>query len=109
MPSVPSSKESPVKGPVCPHAAKMLNHTNGESKLREGSFPLNGVDKVPAGDAEESNGGLQLNTKNVAVERKWIRPDLPSRCKWSIGASKADSPHTQVPRRVQLLDMQFNN
>ncbi|XP_051283419.1 cystathionine beta-synthase [Dicentrarchus labrax] len=101
MPSVPSSKESPVKSPVCPHAAKLLNHTNGESKLREGSFPLNGVDKLPAmEDTEEPNRTIQINTKNVTAERKWIRPDLPSRCKWSLGASKADSPHSQVPRTI---------
>lgn len=118
MPSVPLSKETPVKGPVCPHAAKVHNHTNGEAKLREGSFPLNGVDKLPAVvDTEEANRAIQLNTKNAAADRKWIRPDLPSRCKWSLGASKADSPHAQVPRCVQFslllhmkcLDLQFKN
>uniref|UniRef100_A0A8C6WXR6 Cystathionine beta-synthase n=1 Tax=Neogobius melanostomus TaxID=47308 RepID=A0A8C6WXR6_9GOBI len=62
MPSVPLSKESPVHGAVCPHAAKILN---GET--------------------------------NVVVERKWIRPDLPSRCTWSLGGSEANSPHTHVP------------
>ncbi|KAF1371822.1 hypothetical protein PFLUV_G00273360 [Perca fluviatilis] len=100
MPSVPSTKETAVKGPVCPHAAKLLSHANGEGKLREGSLPLNGVDKVPAAGTEDANGTIQINTKNVAAERKWIRPDLPSRCTWSLGASKDDSPHTQVPRKV---------
>lgn len=98
MPSVPSTKE-PVKAPVCPHAAKLLNHTNGEAKLRDGSFPLNGVDKLPAmEDAEEPKRTIQIRTKSTSPERKWIRPDLPSRCKWSLGASKADSPHSQIPR-----------
>ncbi len=101
MPSVPSTKEPIAKSPVCPHAAKLLNHTNGEAKLREGSFPLNGVDKLPANeDTAEANMTIQINTKNATAERKWIRPDLPSRCTWSLGASKADSPHTQVPRSV---------
>lgn len=100
MPSVPSTKETTVKVPVCPHAAKLLTHTNGEGKLREGSFPLNGVDKLPPVDPEEASRTIQINTKNAATERKWIRPDLPSRCTWSLGASKADSPHTQVPRSV---------
>lgn len=99
MPSVPSSKE-PVMGPVCPHSAKMHNRTNGEGKLREGSFPLIAVDKATAGDREEANGPIQINTKSTSPERKWIRPDLPSRCTWSLEASKADSPHTQVPRFV---------
>ncbi|XP_018546094.1 cystathionine beta-synthase a [Lates calcarifer] len=101
MPSVPSSKETTVNGPVCPHAAKLHNHTNGEAKLREASFPLNGVEKMPAVvDTEEASRTIQINTKSPSPERKWIRPDLPSRCKWSLGASKAESPHTRVPRSV---------
>ncbi|XP_044043041.1 cystathionine beta-synthase a isoform X2 [Siniperca chuatsi] len=100
MPSVPSSKETTVKASVCPHAAKLLNHTNGEAKLREGSFPQNGVEKLPAVDTEDANRTIQINTKNATADRKWIRPDLPSRCTWSLGASKADSPHAQVPRSV---------
>ncbi|XP_071774051.1 cystathionine beta-synthase a isoform X1 [Centroberyx gerrardi] len=93
MPSVPSSKET--NGPVCPHAAKLHTHTNGDTKLREGPFPLNGVGKLPeAEEPEEGEGPIQLNTKTTTVERKWIRPDLPSRCTWSLEASNADSPHT---------------
>lgn len=96
MPSVPSTKESPVKGSVCPHAAKLLNHSNGDVKI-----PLNGVEKLPAmEDNQEGNRTIQINTKNATVERKWIRPDLPSRCTWSLGASKADSPHPQFQRSV---------
>ncbi|CAG5933195.1 unnamed protein product [Menidia menidia] len=100
MPSVPSSKETPVKGSVCPHIAK-LHHTNGEAKLREGSFPINGVDKVTlVVNSEESSRTIQIDKKSTSPERKWIRPDLPSRCKWSLGASKADSPHPQIQRIV---------
>uniref|UniRef100_A0A665WGT6 Cystathionine beta-synthase n=1 Tax=Echeneis naucrates TaxID=173247 RepID=A0A665WGT6_ECHNA len=93
MPSVPSSKETAVNGPVCPHAAKLHNHTNGESKVIK-------VDKLPLEDVEEKARTIQINTKSTSPDRKWIRPDLPSRCKWSLGASNADSPHTQVPRTV---------
>ncbi|KAM4602075.1 cystathionine beta-synthase-like [Polymixia lowei] len=93
MPSVPSSKETSVKGPVCPHAAKLHGHTNRDSKLREGPFPTNGVDKLP--DMEEDvDGHIQLNTGSATGERKWIRPDLASRCTWRLGASNTDSPHT---------------
>ncbi|TKS66526.1 Cystathionine beta-synthase [Collichthys lucidus] len=100
MPSVPSSKEAPAKGSVCPHAAKLLNHTNGDAKVREGSsFPLNGLDKLPPmEDADEGDGSIQINRKSTSPDRKWIRPDLPSRCKWSLEASKSDSPHSQIPR-----------
>lgn len=93
MPSVPSTKE---KAPVCPHAGKLLGHANGDAKIRDASFQLNVVEKLS--DPEESGRTIQINTKNGAPERKWIRPDLPSRCKWSLGASKADSPHLQIPR-----------
>uniref|UniRef100_A0AAY4BQZ8 Cystathionine beta-synthase n=1 Tax=Denticeps clupeoides TaxID=299321 RepID=A0AAY4BQZ8_9TELE len=36
--------------------------------------------------------------EEVAVERKWIRPDLPSRCTWKLGGSDSDSPHSHVGR-----------
>ncbi|KAK5891274.1 hypothetical protein CgunFtcFv8_018545 [Champsocephalus gunnari] len=94
MPSVPSTKEAPMKGPVvCPHAAKLLSQTNGEGKLREGSILLNGIDTEHI-DTEH------ITTQNAVVERKWIRPDLPSRCTWTLGASRDESPHAQVPRSV---------
>uniref|UniRef100_A0A7N8XJA7 Cystathionine beta-synthase n=1 Tax=Mastacembelus armatus TaxID=205130 RepID=A0A7N8XJA7_9TELE len=63
MPSVPSSKENTVKGPII----------------------------------------VRINTKNTSPDRKWIRPDLPSSCTWSLTASQADSPHTQVPRHYVTL------
>ncbi|XP_028256078.1 cystathionine beta-synthase-like [Parambassis ranga] len=100
MPSVPSTKETTIKG-VCPHAGKLLNLTNGEAKVRDGSFPLKGVEKLSTEvDPENTTTTIQLNTKNPAAERKWIRPDLPSRCTWSLGASKVDSPHGHVTRSV---------
>ncbi|XP_077468155.1 cystathionine beta-synthase a [Stigmatopora argus] len=92
MPSVPMSKESPVKSAVCPHAPKQLPHTNGDVKQHEVVVPVNGLDAAsPVGTDAEQNG---------AMMRKWIRPDLPSRCTWSLGASQADSPHPQVPQRA---------
>lgn len=90
MPSVPATKEPSVTSSVCPHSAKLHGHTNGDAKILEGSLPLNGVDKL--------DNGVQRTAKAVSPDRKWIRPDLPSRCKWSLGASKADSPHAEVPR-----------
>ncbi|XP_013883164.1 cystathionine beta-synthase [Austrofundulus limnaeus] len=101
MPSVPSSNETSVKSPKCPHAAKLHSHDNGDTKLQEGSFPTNGVEKVTVVESHEgSNRTIQISTKNTSPERKWIRPDLPSRCTWSMGASNADSPHAQIPRDV---------
>ncbi|KAM6945519.1 cystathionine beta-synthase a [Aplochiton taeniatus] len=65
---------------MCPHAAKLRPHTNGDVKLT----------KV----AEETDGALQLGPGAAGGDRKWIRPDLPSRCTWKLGASHANSPHT---------------
>lgn len=96
MPSVPATKEPTANSTVCPHSAKLLGHTNGDAKLLEGSLPLNGVDKLD--DGREANRAIQRSTKTASPDRKWIRPDLPSRCKWSLGALKADSPHAEVPR-----------
>uniref|UniRef100_A0A1A8EN37 Cystathionine beta-synthase n=1 Tax=Nothobranchius korthausae TaxID=1143690 RepID=A0A1A8EN37_9TELE len=99
MPAVPSSKEAVVKSPVCPHAAKLLGQSNGEAKLQEASFPLNGVEKRTAAEALEGSGrAIQMDTTHTSPERKWIRPDLASRCTWSLGASKADCPHPQVQK-----------
>uniref|UniRef100_A0A8C2ZQC8 Cystathionine beta-synthase n=1 Tax=Cyclopterus lumpus TaxID=8103 RepID=A0A8C2ZQC8_CYCLU len=83
MPSVPSTKDAPG----CPHAAKPPAHSNREGKL-------NGVDKLTLADAEQPNGTAQISAKSGVSERKWIRPDLPSRCTWSLGASATESPHT---------------
>uniref|UniRef100_A0A1A7XGM1 Cystathionine beta-synthase n=1 Tax=Iconisemion striatum TaxID=60296 RepID=A0A1A7XGM1_9TELE len=95
MPAVPSSKEASV----CPHAAKLPSQSNGEAKLQEGPFPLNGVEKLTVVETHEGSGRtIQIGTKHTSPERKWIRPDLPSRCTWSLGASKADSPHPQVQK-----------
>ncbi|XP_039858391.1 cystathionine beta-synthase-like [Simochromis diagramma] len=87
MPSVPSSKETTVNSPVCPHAGKLHSFSNGEN-LKTGE------------ESQEAARNIQIKTKNSSPERKWIRPDLPSRCTWSLEASKSDSPHTQVSRTV---------
>ncbi|XP_063323336.1 cystathionine beta-synthase-like [Pelmatolapia mariae] len=95
MPSVPSSKETTVKSPVCPHAGKLHGFSSGENKVK------NGVENLKTEEeSQEAARNIQIKTKNSSPERKWIRPDLPSRCTWSLEASKSDSPHTQVPRTV---------
>uniref|UniRef100_A0A8C8S955 Cystathionine beta-synthase n=1 Tax=Pelusios castaneus TaxID=367368 RepID=A0A8C8S955_9SAUR len=39
------------------------------------------------------NGGLQKELCNVGEERKWIRPDTPSKCTWEPGKTPSESPH----------------
>lgn len=86
MPAVPSTKDANGKAAVCPHAAKLV--ANGDCKLQM-SFMPHPVD----GDAD-----LPLNTGTTVADRKWIRPDLPSRCTWRLGGSDLDSPHTHPQR-----------
>ncbi|XP_062303234.1 cystathionine beta-synthase a [Osmerus eperlanus] len=99
MPSIPSSKESTLPtpvGPGCPHAAKLRARTNGDVKgvkVLDGPFSLSSMAEV--GDGELP---VQLNLGKAAGERKWIRPDLPSKCTWRLGVSHADSPHTHPPK-----------
>uniref|UniRef100_A0A672IUI8 Cystathionine beta-synthase n=1 Tax=Salarias fasciatus TaxID=181472 RepID=A0A672IUI8_SALFA len=56
-------------------------------------------------DPEDAKRSIQItaSTKSVSPDRKWIRPDAPSRCTWSLGASRTDSPHTPVPKVPQAI------
>ena len=41
------------------------------------------------------NRGSELENREVtADQRNWIRPDLPSRCTWRLGAPTSESPHS---------------
>ncbi|XP_062861797.1 cystathionine beta-synthase-like [Trichomycterus rosablanca] len=87
MPSVPSGSDSATLGPVCSHAAKMAWESSRSPGLN--------------GDAE-LKGETKLNeNKEDATERKWIRPDLPSRCTWKLGMSKLDSQHFHAERTTE--------
>ncbi|KAG7315792.1 hypothetical protein KOW79_020658 [Hemibagrus wyckioides] len=77
MPSVPSNTENDLSKPACPFAGKKTTTTTGSS---DGILQKNGSE----------------STEN-AIE-KWIRPDLPSKCTWSLGAEQMDSPHTHAVR-----------
>ncbi|MCI4393697.1 hypothetical protein PGIGA_G00160470 [Pangasianodon gigas] len=77
MPSVPSTKENDLSKPVCPFAGKKTNTT---TSITDGLFQTNGSESTET-DIE-----------------KWIRPDLPSKCTWSLGAPLTDSPHLHALR-----------
>ncbi|XP_063301678.1 cystathionine beta-synthase isoform X1 [Pelobates fuscus] len=40
-----------------------------------------------------ANGNVEVD---LGTDRKWIRPDLPSKCTWALGKPQADSPHHHV-------------
>uniref|UniRef100_A0AAR2LJQ1 CBS domain-containing protein n=1 Tax=Pygocentrus nattereri TaxID=42514 RepID=A0AAR2LJQ1_PYGNA len=75
MPSGPSDSDTATLAPVCPHAAKKMALLNGE------------------GLKEVDNG------EEGIMERKWIRPDLASRCTWRLGEPNKDSPHIHSQRK----------
>ncbi|KAK7168753.1 hypothetical protein R3I93_004910 [Phoxinus phoxinus] len=109
MPSVPSSSESVGTGPICPHA-------NGESGINmDAKLKVDAVSNGNAGQKLNVKGTAHVNETNshhvksingeytengseVTMERKWIRPDLPSRCTWKLGDPNTESPHNHFQR-----------
>lgn len=105
MPAVPSSSESVGTGPVCPHAAKMLsNAANGESGINgDADDVFNGkaghkLNETNGRHLKSLNGQLMEKSSEVSMDRKWIRPDLPSRCTWKLGDLNTESPHNHYQR-----------
>lgn len=105
MPAVPSSSESVGTGPICPHAAKMLsNAANGESGINgDADDVFNGkaghkLNETNGRHLKSLNGQHMEKGSEVSMERKWIRPDLPSRCTWKLGDLNMESPHNHYQR-----------
>ncbi|XP_063067945.1 cystathionine beta-synthase a [Engraulis encrasicolus] len=90
MPSVPSPKES--QAAVCPFAVRRTVPMR-EVKSQEGPFQRD-VEQSEKANGDDMDGPIQLEGKKAA-ERKWIRPDLASRCTWKLGMPHTDSPHTK--------------
>ncbi|XP_072541586.1 cystathionine beta-synthase b [Salminus brasiliensis] len=114
MPSVPTDSDTAALAPVCPHMEGMallseeavLNGkdalkvtANGSAhKKEENSHRVEkgSVHKIVENEEQIKNGDEGV------IERKWIRPDLASRCTWKLGGPNVDSPHdhsirTKVP------------
>ncbi|XP_043362589.1 LOW QUALITY PROTEIN: cystathionine beta-synthase-like [Dermochelys coriacea] len=51
------------------------------------------------------NGGLEKEPCNIGEERKWIRPDTPSKCTWELGKPPSESPHYHptLPKSPNIL------
>ncbi|NP_001080616.1 cystathionine-beta-synthase L homeolog [Xenopus laevis] len=52
-----------------------------------------------------TNGNNDSVEAELSVDRKWIRPDLPSKCTWELGKAPTESPHhhVQLCERPQIL------
>ncbi|XP_038657226.1 cystathionine beta-synthase-like protein [Scyliorhinus canicula] len=45
-------------------------------------------------DTRKMNGCMHQTVNGIdSTERKWIRPDLPSKCTWNLGVPQTQSPH----------------
>uniref|UniRef100_A0A8C5LTF0 Cystathionine beta-synthase n=1 Tax=Leptobrachium leishanense TaxID=445787 RepID=A0A8C5LTF0_9ANUR len=49
-----------------------------------------------------ANGSVEVE---INADRKWIRPDLPSKCTWALGKAQTDSPHhhMELKRNPKIL------
>ncbi|XP_062862444.1 cystathionine beta-synthase-like protein isoform X1 [Trichomycterus rosablanca] len=90
MPSVPSGSDSDstTLGPVCPHLAR-----EEASSVINGDAELKGETRLHGTEDKQEDG----------TERKWIRPDLPSRCTWKLGEVNLDSPHVHPERTTRPI------
>ncbi|XP_023667227.1 cystathionine beta-synthase-like protein isoform X2 [Paramormyrops kingsleyae] len=84
MPSVPSNKESGSLAPNCPLVVK------------------SSASQIQVNEDENNmwSSSVSANREDNATERKWIRPDLPSKCTWRLGSLASESPHF-FPERVK--------
>ncbi|XP_043557379.1 cystathionine beta-synthase a isoform X1 [Chiloscyllium plagiosum] len=57
-------------------------------------------------EGRQMNGSLQELSNGIDDhERKWIRPDLPSKCTWHLGIAQTQSPHNHqsLPSTPDIL------
>ncbi|XP_066497085.1 cystathionine beta-synthase-like [Hoplias malabaricus] len=96
MPSVPSDSDTATLAPVCPLTAKKLALLNSEGLKVAANGPTHTEEKNGHGSAVV-NQNLEEGEEGV-MERKWIRPDLVSKCTWSLDGPNKDSPHVHAQR-----------
>ncbi|TKS66995.1 Cystathionine beta-synthase [Collichthys lucidus] len=75
---------------LCPHAAHLKNAdiTQDQKSANREQVSL----KVQDETCHKRDSELENKTRN------WIRPDLPSRCTWRLGAPVTESPHGHPAR-----------
>ncbi|XP_071332830.1 cystathionine beta-synthase b isoform X2 [Trachinotus anak] len=116
MPSVSGSKCLEDVPPLCPHAADLINAD--ATWDQKPSSVDGGAENVTSDDrlcANREQGCLKIQDQShhesgqkgksemeksevTADQRNWIRPDLPSRCAWRLGAPISESPHSHPER-----------
>ncbi|XP_041857928.1 cystathionine beta-synthase b [Melanotaenia boesemani] len=115
MPSV-SGTYSEDGTALCPHVAYLMHPDvtqNQKSASMDGDAetatsghrpPANGDNDGLQNEGQSHNesgkngeSGLK-NIEGTVDQMQWIRPDLPSRCTWKLGASISESPHSHPER-----------
>ncbi|XP_053733613.1 cystathionine beta-synthase b isoform X1 [Synchiropus splendidus] len=93
MPVFSGSPHMEAAAAGCPHASSLRNpdlpedlKTNGTSSIHSNGHQL------PADSGESRHDGGETSED----ERKWTRPDLPSKCTWRLGAPESESPHSKA-------------
>ncbi|XP_035531815.1 cystathionine beta-synthase b [Morone saxatilis] len=76
---------------LCPHTANMIN-----ADIALGQKSANGDQDCVKVQDELTNESDEREVS--ADQRNWIRPDLPSRCTWRLGAPLSESPHSHPAR-----------
>jgi len=76
-----------VNGEVKNGEAKRFPKSPSKVSLNGNSGTVNGNDSGPGEDV------LEKEAEAAVEERKWIRPDLASRCAWRLGMSHEGTPH----------------
>lgn len=96
MPSVSDSSSLEENGlTLCPHTAKLITAdiTRGQKSANEEQDSVKDQDKSYH-ESWERGASVPESREATAGPRNWIRPDLPSRCTWSLGAPLSESPHS---------------
>lgn len=105
MPSVSGSTS--LEDVVCPNATSFLRAAQGQLVSSVDALVATSGHKLSAhedgdcleGQDGESPGRERKEDDEVpADQRHWIRPDLPSRCSWRLGAQMSASPHSHPER-----------
>uniref|UniRef100_A0A8C9T6K6 Cystathionine beta-synthase n=1 Tax=Scleropages formosus TaxID=113540 RepID=A0A8C9T6K6_SCLFO len=68
--------------------------------VEQGLMKLEGSTKFSSGSQQSTedetsiwSSSVRMSGEDSSMERKWISPDLPSKCTWRLGSSAAESPH----------------
>lgn len=99
---------------LCPHAANLINPDTTQGQMvssADASTVTSGhrlyahreqdclnVQDESHHDSGKNNESELINREVMADQMNWIRPDLPSRCTWGLGAPISESPHSRPER-----------